>query len=177
MMIIGGGKRRINISLWHGMFLGNARDCNSVQWQFIVHRSLSHNHNFLPLQPLITKTSVRVCTAPLQSGSCLGAHTAAERLNTDPETWERSSGCQNLLLQRAQQTSSTAGLLCLAGAGASTKPKKQAESSWSFWEEHSWWGEWKVHLYSLPVRGCTATPPAEHHTLRIKPQARQKLEG
>lgn len=54
MMIIGGKKKRISISLWHWMFLVNARNCNSVQWQtqFILHRSLSHNLNFLPLQPL-----------------------------------------------------------------------------------------------------------------------------
>lgn len=62
------------------MFPVNARNCNSVQWQtqLILHRSLSHTLNFLPLQPLIYKISVWVCTGPLQSGSCSGGHSAAE---------------------------------------------------------------------------------------------------
>lgn len=50
--------------------------------QTSVNNKLSHNHIFLPLQHLITKISVWVCTGPLQSGSCSGAHTAAESLNT-----------------------------------------------------------------------------------------------
>lgn len=173
-------RKRINISLQHWLFLANARNGNSVQWQtqHIVHRRPSHNRLFFFTSlDFILKTSAWVCSGPVQSGSWTASHSAAESLSRQTPTPGKVPCCLPKPAASEMPANPSPSQGCsawLVGEQALSLRNRQIFSD-PFGMNTPVEGNEKFICIHIHWAVCPATPPAVYHIHRIRPQAREKV--